>query len=151
MKNDYLIRNIEAKDLEVFVNLCEAHAHYEQCEYDKKGKVILLEKSFFKKPVELYGLVVEFEEQLIGFASYMKQYATWDARSYIYMDCLFIDKHHRSKGLGDELIKKIKQSAILLECNHIQWQTPEFNTRAIKFYKRIGATSKSKERFFLEV
>lgn len=31
----------------------------------------------------------------------------------------------------------------------IQWQTPDFKARAIKFYKRIGATSKLKERFFL--
>jgi hypothetical protein len=38
-----------------------------------------------------------------------------------------------------------------LKCNHIQWQTPDFNKRAIKFYERIGGISKSKERYFLKV
>ncbi|MBL4707385.1 MAG: hypothetical protein JKY48_02970 [Flavobacteriales bacterium] len=30
----------------------------------------------------------------------------------------------------------------------IQWQTPDFNVDAIRFYKRRGATSKLKGRFF---
>ena len=38
-----------------------------------------------------------------------------------------------------------------MRCSHIQWQTPEFNKRAIKFYDRIGAQSKSKMRYFLDV
>lgn len=46
---------------------------------------------------------------------------------------------------------KIKEEAQKLGCAMIQWQTPEFNKRAIKFYKRIGAVGKSKERFFLNV
>jgi hypothetical protein len=34
-------------------------------------------------------------------------------------------------------------------CVNIQWQTPVFNKRAIKFYNRIGATGKDKVRFTL--
>ncbi|MFT5917067.1 MAG: hypothetical protein ACI81T_003581, partial [Bacteroidia bacterium] len=49
------------------------------------------------------------------------------------------------------LIRRIQSEAKKLNCSLIQWQTPDFNTRAMKFYKRIGASSKSKERFFLEV
>jgi hypothetical protein len=33
----------------------------------------------------------------------------------------------------------------------LQWQTPVFNEKAIRFYHRMGATSKDKVRFFLEV
>jgi GNAT superfamily N-acetyltransferase len=81
----------------------------------------------------------------------MKQYATWDAAYYVYMDCLFLTEDARGKGVGEELINRIKLEANALDCTHIQWQTPDFNERAIKFYNRIGATSKSKERFFLDV
>ena len=38
-----------------------------------------------------------------------------------------------------------------LGIKEIKWQTPTFNTRAIKFYDRIGGKSKSKERYFFEV
>ena len=56
----------------------------------------------------------------------------------------------RGFGTGEKLIDEIKAEARKLECDHIQWQTPDFNIRAIKFYDRIGATSKSKERYFLD-
>ena len=75
----------------------------------------------------------------------------WDAGEYIYMDCLFIKESARSLGIGEKLVRKIQKEGEALGCNLIQWQTPDFNVRAIKFYNRIGATSKSKERFFLNI
>ncbi|MEP5913610.1 MAG: GNAT family N-acetyltransferase, partial [Flavobacteriaceae bacterium] len=81
----------------------------------------------------------------------MKQFSTWDSDFYIYMDCLFMTEESRGFGIGEKLINKIKLEGVKNQCTHIQWQTPDFNKRAIKFYNRIGAESKSKERFFLKV
>ena len=67
------------------------------------------------------------------------------------MDCLFMTEKARGLGLGEELVSRIKLEGSKLGCNHIQWQTPDFNTRAMKFYYRIGAKSKSKERFYLDI
>jgi len=49
----------------------------------------------------------------------------------------------------EELIKKLKQVAVDRGGIRIQWQTPAFNERAIKFYRRMGATEKEKVRFYL--
>ena len=57
----------------------------------------------------------------------------------------------RGFGIGEKLVNRMKLETQKLGCDLIQWQTPDFNERAIKFYKRIGATSKSKERFYLNV
>ena len=81
----------------------------------------------------------------------MKQFSTWDSDFYIYMDCLFLMEESRGFGIGEKLIAKIKQEGQNIKCNHIQWQTPDFNVRAIKFYNRTGAMSKTKKRFFLEI
>ena len=147
----YSIRFLEKTDIPNLVKLCEAHAIYEQAEYAKEGKAKHLEKDIFSLRPKLYCLVVEDKAGLLGFATYMKQYSTWDASEYIYMDCLFLIEQARGFGIGEKLILQIKEEATKLGCSLIQWQTPEFNTRAVKFYKRIGAASKSKERFFLEV
>ncbi|MEM7380934.1 MAG: GNAT family N-acetyltransferase, partial [Bacteroidota bacterium] len=56
----------------------------------------------------------------------------------------------RGMGLGRKIFKKLKEKAIEHGCFQLQWQTPEFNTRAISFYKARGALSKKKFRFFLE-
>jgi GNAT superfamily N-acetyltransferase len=105
----------------------------------------------FSNNPSLFCLVVEKDNQLIGYATYMKQFSTWDANHYIYMDCLFMTEESRGFGIGEKLINRIMKEAQKLECVLIQWQTPDFNKRAMKFYNRIGATQKSKERFFLTI
>ena len=147
----YEIRFVIKSDLLQLVDLCAAHAQYEHAPYDKSGKVEQLGKDLFCALPKLQCLIVASDDELTGFATYMKQYATWDAGEYIYLDCLFLKPAARGQGLGELLVERLKQETANMGLRLIQWQTPEFNAGAIKFYKRIGATSKSKERFFLEL
>ncbi len=145
-----IIRFVKPNDLVQLVHLCELHANFEKSEYNSKHKAVLLKEALFKENPDLYCLVIDSgENNLIGYATYMKQYSTWDASFYIYMDCLFLKSESRGFGLGEKLMNQIKKEAVLLHCSIIQWQTPKFNTRAIKFYNRIGGVSKDKERYFL--
>ncbi|MEN0005694.1 MAG: GNAT family N-acetyltransferase [Bacteroidota bacterium] len=144
-----IIRAAQPADLPQLIDLCAAHAAYEQCPYNRAGKAQQLGALLFQDSPSIYCLVVENDHRLVGFATYMKQYATWDAAPYIYMDCLFLVEAARGFGYGEKLVRAIQQAATQLGCSLIQWQTPDFNTRAIKFYYRVGATAKSKERFFL--
>ena len=90
-------------------------------------------------------------ETIVGYASYTFDFSTWDVATFMHMDCLYLDEEARSFGIGEALIEKLKQIAIAKNCINIQWQTPEFNERAIKFYHRIGGTGKSKVRFTLDL
>ena len=81
----------------------------------------------------------------------MKQFSTWDANFYIYLDCLYLKENTRGKGLGKMIMEKIKEYGKSNNCNIIQWQTPDFNKKAITFYNKIGGKSKSKERFYLDI
>ena len=145
----HLIRFATPPDITVIVPLCAAHAQYEKADYHPSGKIAQLTADLFSDLPKLYMLVVEMNQQLVGYASYMKQYATWDAAEYLYMDCLYLTEETRGQGIGEQLIRRIQEEAQALNCTHVQWQTPDFNDRAIKFYKRIGATEKVKIRFFL--
>lgn len=153
MENKINIINIRfatLNDLDQIIDLCELHAIFEKSEYDKTGKKEALQKQLFAEDPPLYCLVVEKNGNLLGYATYMKQFSTWDASFYIYMDCLFMKEEARGKRLGEMLVRRIQGEANKLSCSLIQWQTPKFNTRAIKFYERIGASALSKERFFLK-
>lgn len=146
-----IIRFLKPSDLAQLVILCEKHANFEKSYYNSQNKIELLHNAIFKEIPDLYCLVVESDNNLIGYTTYMKQYSTWDATNYIYMDCLFLTDESRGFGLGEKLIDQIKKETLNLNCSLIQWQTPDFNKRAMKFYNRIGAESKDKKRYFLEV
>ncbi len=151
MKDRTHIRFALPKDIPQLIDLCEAHAIFEQSEYSKKHKAEKLAEGLFSKTPKVYCLVAEHKETLLGYASYTVQYSTWDADEYIYMDCLYLNASARGQNIGEQLIRRIQEEGKKLNFNLIQWQTPDFNTRAIKFYNRIGASSRSKERFYLKI
>jgi len=142
------IRFAKKEDIEQIVDLCEAHAHYEKATYSKHGKAALLLEYLFSQQEVVYCLVVEEQAHIVGYATFMKQFSTWSASHYLYLDCLFLADSTRGKGIGKQLMEKLQEIAIQKKCSSIEWQTPTFNESAIRFYDKLGAISKSKERFF---
>ncbi len=145
------IRFAKEADIKQIVLLCEAHAIYEKAKFDSKEKAPLLLQYLFRSENALKCVVVEQNNELLGYATFMKQFSTWDADFYIYLDCLYLKEETRGKGIGTKIMAVVKEYAVSENCNVIQWQTPDFNTDAITFYKKIGAKSKTKERFFWKV
>ena len=145
------IRFIQKKDLGALVRLCQLHAIFEKSEYTPENKTHKLSEHLFSDNPSLYCLVVEKENKIIGYATYMKQFSTWGSAFYIYMDCLFLTEESRGFGIGERLMNQIRKEAKKMNCDTIQWQTPDFNIKAMKFYDRIGGVSISKERYFLNV
>jgi ribosomal protein S18 acetylase RimI-like enzyme len=146
---EYLIRNCKIADLPKLVVLCQKHAEFEKAAFSSKGKEEGLKHALFAENPKLYCLVVEANNTIVGYVSYTFDYSTWDAADFMYMDCLFLEEEARSFGIGEVLIEKLKEIAIQKNCVNVQWQTPHFNERAIKFYNRIGAKGKEKVRFTL--
>jgi len=145
----YEIRPILKEDLPQLVRLCGEHAVYEHSHFEVAGKEEELERALFSLEIGLLGLVATHKEILIGYATFIRQYSTWDAAYYLYMDCLYVAEAHRGTGLGKRLLEKVKQTAAGLGCLEVQWQTPLTNEQAIRFYEREGAKKKKKARFFL--
>ncbi len=151
MIKEVTIRFAQKEDVKRLVELCEMHAEFEKASYKKSGKEQKLNKSLFNEMPPLYCLVAVVNQKIVGYTTYMKQFSTWDASFYIYMDCLFLTDKSRGLGIGQKLMDRIKEEGRKAGCNLVQWQTPDFNKRAMKFYNRIGAKSKSKERYFLKI
>jgi len=145
------IRFAQKRDLTQIIDLCKEHAEYEQVDYELKNKSKLLSKFLFKQNPSLKCLVVVQENLVFGYATFMKQFSTWDVDYYIYLDCLFLKETIRGKGLGRLIMERIKQYAKTENCDIMQWQTPGFNKRAVDFYQKIGGISKRKERFCLNI
>ncbi len=147
---NYTIRVATEYDVYDIVELCKEHAAYEKAEYNEEGKAEKLANLLSPIGPLFNCLLVESDNKIIGFASYMYELSTWDADYYIHMDCLYLRPHARGFGIGEALMKEIASAAAGSNIKVIQWQTPLFNERAIRFYYRIGAVSKEKLRLYLD-
>lgn len=148
---EYTIRTCEIADLPKLVILCQKHAEYEKADYDSTGKEEGLKKALFDKDPKLHCLLVSTPNDIVGYVSYNFFYSTWEAGNVIQMDCLYLEEQARNYGIGEVLINKLKQIGKEKNCVNMQWRTPQFNERAIKFYNRIGAKGKEKICFFLDL
>lgn len=146
---NYTIRPCQEKDLPELIELCAAHAAYEKSEYDPEGKLERLREAIFGEIKRLNCWIVDIEGKAQGFTTFTFDFSTWDAAPFLYMDCLYLDESCRGLGIGAAIMDKIREVARKHSCKNIQWQTPEFNARAIKFYVGLGSTGKQKMRFFL--
>lgn len=147
--NDYLIRPIRKADLPALLHLLAEHAAYERATFSVDEKLHKLSVAIFEQPIRLYCDVVEHNQVLLGYVSYTFDYSTWDAAEFMYMDCLFLKEQARGSGIGRHIMSRLLTIATERGCTNIQWQTPDFNLPAIRFYNRLGAIQKTKARFTL--
>jgi ribosomal protein S18 acetylase RimI-like enzyme len=147
---NYKIRKAVSTDITEIIKLCAEHAEYEKANYNDSGKAEKLFPFLFGANPKLFCLIAESENQILGYATYSLEISTWDAELYTHMDCLYLRPQYRSLGIGEALVKEIAKAAYANYCKIMQWQTPVFNERAIKFYYRIGATSKNKLRLYVD-
>lgn len=147
----YILRKVSPSDIGEIVILCEEHAHYENAQFSVLGKADKLFKLIFEHDPSLYCVVIESDSKIIGYATYSKECSTWEADFYLHMDCLYVKEGYRGGGIGRAVLKAIIEHAREMNAHHIEWQTPAFNKGAIEFYNKIGATSKEKLRFTLNI
>lgn len=140
------IRIAVKRDFEAIKKLVKAHAKFEKASALSDNNLNRLSNYIFNTDIAKC-LVVEINYEIVGYATFMKQFSTWDANYYIYLDCLYLNEKTRGKGIGTQIMGKIKAYGKAINCSEIQWQTPDFNKEAIDFYKKLGADSKTKERF----
>lgn len=149
-RNDGLcIRPATGTDAEAMLPLIRSHAAYEH------GRAIVSEAALRLAldgtPAPLAAWIAIQGGELVGYASATVNFSTWTGRPFLHLDCLFVRDNCRSLGIGVRLLAAVRTHAAEREFGEIQWQTPDWNEDAIRFYRREGALFLPKARFFLPV
>ncbi|MER5311040.1 GNAT family N-acetyltransferase [Streptomyces sp. NPDC002773] len=145
------VRQARPEDLTRLVELIDEHAAYEKaappapCLADRLARLLFVPA----EPRLRCLLAVLPDGTVAGYATCAPELSTWDGTEYLHMDCLYLTESSRGHGLGPLLMAAVRTEARILGLDEIQWQTPAWNESAIRFYDRLGATSKEKRRYTL--
>lgn len=145
------VRRLVQPDIPELIDLCREHAVYEGAAYEETDQVDRLTDALFGATPSLHGWLVLMQGNACGFMTATIDFATWTARSFVHMDCLYLRPYVRGRGAGRALIASLRDFTREHGCSLIQWQTPPSNELGINFYERIGAVNKPKLRYFLNV
>lgn len=83
--------------------------------------------------------VAEINQIIVGIALFYRCYSTWKGKSW-HLEDLIVTKAQRGKGIGFALLQKFISFAHASGVRRIQWAVLDWNTPAIDFYEKHGAT-----------
>lgn len=95
-------------------------------------------------------LVIESDKRIVGFISFSTLYSAIDAYPQFFIKEIFVTTDRRGQNLGENLMRKLVQLAGERSCTRIEWITDRNNTKAQRFYEKIGAVVSPKLVYRLE-
>ena len=134
-----MIRDAVPEDLEDLVRLVHELARYERADEPVEVTVDGLRHLLFGPEPKVFALVAESDEAVVGMAIYFLSFSTWTGRHGLYLEDLFVEPTHRSRGIGRSLITALGTRAAELGCARLEWGVLNWNEPAISFYRSLGA------------
>lgn len=135
---NFIIRPAEKKDVKTILQFVTELAEYENMPDQVFATEDNLQKSLFiDKSAEV--IIGEYLGEPIGFALFFHNYSTWEARSGIYLEDLYIRPEMRGRGLGKVMLIFLAKLAKERGCARFEWSCLNWNEPSIKFYEKLGA------------
>ncbi len=133
------IRPAIRDDVPLILDLIRELAVYERAPDAVNATVEDLARDGFGDKPAFHVLIAEDAEGPAGFALYFFTYSTWEGRSCLYLEDLFVRPAFRGRGIGLALMRALAAEAVTRGCPRFQWQVLDWNQPAIEFYQRFGA------------
>jgi hypothetical protein len=92
------------------------------------------------------GLVAFADETPVGYALFFPNFASFRGQQGIYLEDLYVKTEFRGGGIGLQMLKRVAQIAKERGCVRIDWQVLDWNSKAIDFYRKLGAEIDESER-----
>ncbi len=97
----------------------------------------------------MYGLIAELDDQIVGLAHYIFRPSTWEVEDYCYLEDLFVDPMVRGAGVGRALINELEKIAIAKGSKRLYWTTAPDNEVARRLYDKVAITDRVQYKIFL--
>jgi len=113
--------------------------------YEKKPHAVLateqdlLRDAFGPRP-KFRALIADWRGEPAGYASFFHFYSTYQGRSALFLEDLFVLDKFRGNGIGMALLSAVAKLAIDEGCFGLRWEVLDWNRPAIEFYEKLGAT-----------
>lgn len=98
-----------------------------------------LEREGFSENPLFTCFVAELEDEIVGAALVYFRFSTWKGRT-LHLEDLIVKEAERGKGIGEALYKQVMKFAFDRGLKRVAWDVLDWNTGAIRFYERSGAT-----------
>ena len=133
------IRAATARDTPVIIGLVRGLAKYERLLQWFRPNARRFRRHGFGRRRYFDTLICTQAGRPIAFALYYFTYSTFACRPILFIEDLFVLPDERGQGAGKALMCALARIALRRGCSQMAWNVLDWNTPAIKFYRRLGA------------
>jgi ribosomal protein S18 acetylase RimI-like enzyme len=99
----------------------------------------IVRRDAFGRRRAFWVLVAEARGRVVGYASFTVGYNTDVAAHELWMHDLFVVPAWRGRGVGRALVAAVAREATRRGLAGLEWGVRSTNTRALRFYRGLGA------------
>ena len=134
------IRPAEPRDAAAIVALIRELAAFERLEHLVEVTPASLSEHLFGASPKAECRVVEWGDEVVAFALFFHNFSTFLGRPGLYLEDLYVRPAHRGRGIGRSLLVHLAGLARERGCGRFEWSVLDWNSAAIGFYEKLGAT-----------
>jgi GNAT superfamily N-acetyltransferase len=134
------IRPAGPDDAALVLGFIRELAEYERLAQEVSATEEALRRTLLAEDAVARALIASLDGQPVGFAVYFFNYSTFLGRPGLYLEDLFVRPAARGRGIGRRLLAHLARIAIERGCGRMEWAVLDWNERAIRFYRSLGAS-----------
>lgn len=146
--NDVQIRAASEADVPVLFDLILELAGYEKLSDKVSGDAEVLRRSLFEEKAAEALLLETPDGEAIGYAIFFTTFSTFECRSGIWLEDVYVRPEHRRGGIGREVMEHLARLAAKRGHVRLEWVALDWNEPAISFYEKLGARTLDDWRVF---
>ena len=131
------IRKAQYRDLDQILYLVKELALFEKEPTAVTATLETYQEAWNSKLID--AIVAEENNQVVGMALFYDTFSTWKGRM-LYLEDFVVAESHRSRGIGKLIFDELFLEAERRKCILVKWQVLDWNSGAVKFYEKYGAT-----------
>jgi GNAT superfamily N-acetyltransferase len=137
--NEVLIRAATAADVPLLFDLILELAAYEKLSDKVSGDAEVLRRSLFEERTAEALLLETSDGEAVGYAIFFTTFSTFECRSGIWLEDVFVRPEHRRGGVGRAVMEHLAQLAQQRGHVRLEWVALDWNEPALNFYAKLGA------------
>jgi GNAT superfamily N-acetyltransferase len=138
----FVIRVAEKEDTGLILRFIKGLAEYEKLSHEVTATEDLLQETLFGTRQVAEVVIGEYRGDAVAFALFFHNYSTFLGRPGIYLEDLFVKPEMRGLGFGKALLAYLAKLATERQCGRVEWSVLDWNSPAIRFYRKLGAVAK---------
>jgi len=133
------IRKVRRADAPRLLSLIDALADFEKLDRPSPAARKRLTRDCSGRGKRFHAFLAFSGRRAVGYAIFFETYSSFLALPTLYLEDLFVLPDERGRGTGRKLFRACLDEARRRGCGRMEWVVLDWNIRAIRFYRGMGA------------